>query len=247
MRFALRHLIAAALLAGSGAQPGLAQDPDVPQEPSGGSSVLVASDAINAAKAALRSRNYEDAIRLASTAVRDGRLSAPRLALALRLRGAAYLNTNRPERAQADFNAALRIEPRDVVGLLGRGAALLVLARAADARADFDRALTLRRVPVLYYWRGLARVQLRDFRGALDDFDDALALQPRYAPAYYGRGLAYHALGQGVRARDDYERALAIDPTFAAARGALDALRARRPAPLAPALSAPARNGVVQF
>jgi tetratricopeptide (TPR) repeat protein len=244
-----RLFMATALLAcACGATLARAQDPDLPQPAPRESDAPLAGDALHGAEAAVRGRRFEEAVRIATAAIRSGRLTPPRLARAQSLRGAAFLGLKRYRQAHADFEAALAAEPRNPVGLIGRGVALLGLGRPADAFADFDRALKWRRVPAFYFWRGLARLQLRDFGAAVGDFDAALALRPRYALAYFGRGLAHHAAGQSVSARDDYERALAIAPTLSEARQALAALRAGRPAPaVPPAPEGAGREGVIQF
>lgn len=227
--------------------PALAWDPDGPQSSSPEPGTRTGGDRLHEAEAALRNRNFEATIRAATAAMRTGRLPERRLALAYRIRAIAYLNLRQAEPARADFEASLAIEPGDLYTLFGRGMALNGLDRAAEALADFERVLARRRDPAIFYARGMAYLKLRNLRAAAADFDEALALQPRYAPAYYGRGLVHHVQGQTIRARDDYERALSIDPGFANAREALKALQARRAPPVSPASPAPGRNGVIQF
>jgi len=229
------------------AAPAGAWNPDGPQSSAPDAGARFGSDALGDAQAAMRVRNYEAAVRAATAALRNGRLSAARQALAYRVRGTAYLNLRQSEPARADFEASLAIEPGDVYGMFGRGVALSALDRPAEALADFERVLGRMRDPSIFYARGMAHLKLRNMRAASADFEAALDLNPRYAPAYYGRGLIHHVAGQTIRARDDYERALSIDPGLATAREALKALHARRAAPAAPAPPAPGRNGVVQF
>jgi tetratricopeptide (TPR) repeat protein len=224
-----------------------AWNPDGPQPSAPDAGARPGGDTLREAEAALRVRNFEATIRIVTAALRAGRLPAARIALAYRIRGTAHLNLRQPEPARADFEASLALEPGDVHALFGRGVALSALDRPAEALADFERVLSRRRDPAIFYARGMAHLKIRDMAAASADFDQALALQPRYAPAYYGRGLVHHALGRTIDARDDYERALAIDPGFANARKALDALRSRRAAPAQPAQPVPGRNGVVQF
>ena len=47
---------------------------------------------------------------------------------------------------------------------------------------------------------------------AIQDYDRAIALNPRYANAFNGRGVAYEAKGDNERALQDYSEAIRIDP-----------------------------------
>ena len=58
-----------------------------------------------------------------------------------------------------------------------------------------------------YYNRGLAKVALGDYNGAIADFDRALALDPDHAEAYKSRGVAYDSLGDKEMARRDFLKA----------------------------------------
>jgi len=52
---------------------------------------------------------------------------------------------------------------------------------------------------------------------AVDEFKEALAADPRYAPAHNQLGLAYMTLGDNRLAQESFERALKIDPNDSAA------------------------------
>lgn len=64
-----------------------------------------------------------------------------------------------------------------------------------------------------------------NYRGALADYNQAIAINPNYAPAYYNRGnLKYQNLKDYQGALKDYDRAIAINPVYASAyvnRGSL--------------------------
>lgn len=243
-RAAMPFLILACL---AWARPVQAWDPDGPQSSMPDSGTRPGGDRLHEAEAALRNRNFEATIRAATAAMRTGRLPERRMALAYRVRGTAFLSLRRSEPARADFEASLAIEPGDLYALFGRGVALNGLDRAAEALVDFERVLARRRDPSIFYARGMAHLKLRNLKAAAADFDEALALHPRYAPALYGRGLVHHVQGQTIRARDDYERALSIDPGLVNARVALKALQARRAPPVSPAAPVPGRGGVILF
>jgi tetratricopeptide (TPR) repeat protein len=65
---------------------------------------------------------------------------------------------------------------------------------------------------VAYYNRGLAHHRLGDPARAIEDYDQALRLDPSYAPAHNNRGNAYGNLGDPARAIEDYDQALRLDP-----------------------------------
>ncbi len=69
-----------------------------------------------------------------------------------------------------------------------------------------------------YYNRGAAYFNLGNATRAIEDFDQALRLDPGYADAYIGRGTAYGNLGEHARAIEDYDQALRFDPGYAKAR-----------------------------
>jgi len=47
---------------------------------------------------------------------------------------------------------------------------------------------------------------------AIQDYDQAIRLNPNYAEAYYNRGTILHALGQQVRAAADFAKARQLNP-----------------------------------
>jgi tetratricopeptide (TPR) repeat protein len=63
----------------------------------------------------------------------------------------------------------------------------------------------------IYNNRGYAYNMLADYLLAIQDFNQALALQPNMAYAYNNRGLALLRLGMGTEGRADIERSLRID------------------------------------
>lgn len=71
--------------------------------------------------------------------------------------------------------------------------------------------------PDTYYNRGLFLQGEGNLNGALEQFNQALALSPNDPDFYFSRGLTYTDLGDHQRAIQDFSKALAIDPTFAAA------------------------------
>ena len=118
-------------------------------------------------------------------------------------RAIAYLSKGDYDRALADLNEAIQLQPGRVVAYFNRATVYL-------AKQDVDRALadlnqTIKRQPdfaLAYLQRGGVYSAKGDADHALADLNQAIALQPRAAVFYSGRG-AFHA------DRDDHDRAIA--------------------------------------
>ena len=64
----------------------------------------------------------------------------------------------------------------------------------------------------LYHARGLSRIKVEDWVGAIEDFDEALAIDPSYADAFWGRAIARSHIGDVLGAIADYTQTLKIKP-----------------------------------
>jgi serine/threonine-protein kinase len=63
-----------------------------------------------------------------------------------------------------------------------------------------------------YQNRGLVRRRIGDTRGAIEDFNIAIRLDPLDADPYYNRGLARYELGDRMGAIADYTEAIQRNP-----------------------------------
>jgi tetratricopeptide (TPR) repeat protein len=64
----------------------------------------------------------------------------------------------------------------------------------ADALRNFSLEIeknTANPNPIAFYNRGFAKYHLKDFRGAILDFDKAIELKPTYFEAFIARGQSY--------------------------------------------------------
>ena len=82
--------------------------------------------------------------------------------------------------ARADFDAALRIEPRLGEALTNRGAALIGQGHDAEGIADIDKGLALNptQPEKAYYNRAVAEERLGDLKSAYGDYRKAQELKP---------------------------------------------------------------------
>jgi lipoprotein NlpI len=139
----------------------------------------------------------------------------PKLFSALNGRGKVYQSKGDYDRAIADFSAAIRLNPKLAPTFNGRwrdegsytrakSAAPLV---APDSSAKYAEAL---------HNRGISYTIKGDFEHAVDDFEEAINLDPKLARAigYRSRGHAYFELGNFAGAAEDMQRVneVAEDP-----------------------------------
>ncbi|MBD2194301.1 MULTISPECIES: tetratricopeptide repeat protein [Calothrix] len=87
-----------------------------------------------------------------------------------------------------------------------------------------------------YLKRGIDKFQAKNFSGAIEDFNEALKLEPKNTSAYVGRGAARFLLEQFPSAKTDFDTALEISPNIAYAhyfRGLTNYALKNKPAAIA--------------
>jgi tetratricopeptide (TPR) repeat protein len=88
-----------------------------------------------------------------------------------------------------------------------------------EAIRCFDQKLSLAPEPEAYIERGIARRKSGQFGPAIEDYDQAIRLNPGSAIAYFDRGNVYKDMGQDQDAIRDYTEAIRIDPSRVEAYG----------------------------
>ena len=68
-----------------------------------------------------------------------------------------------------------------------------------------------------YFNRGRAWSDRGEYARAMQDFDEAIKLDPNYPDALNSRALAWRGLGQDARAMADFDLAIKLDPEYAIA------------------------------
>ena len=92
-------------------------------------------------------------------------------------RGIAYYELGDNQRAIADFNEALRINPNDALAYYDRGIVRVRLGEFQGAIADYSEALRINpNSAAAYQNRGVARRESGDKPGAIQDFQKAADL-----------------------------------------------------------------------
>ena len=97
--------------------------------------------------------------------------------------GALYLQAKNNAAAQAEFSAAIALNPNEVNSYLGRGIVEQQAENHEAAIADFMQASKLQPAPAVYYWLGQAYEGKADFRQAQDAYMTALRMAPGMSEA----------------------------------------------------------------
>ena len=114
--------------------------------------------------------------------------------------------------ALSSFDAALALQPDNSAGQCLRAEALFRLGRFAEVTEAFDQYLKKGKpLESVYKGRGLARAELGQFPGAIEDFTKALELHPTSAVQAY-RGWTHLVVDAPKLALRDFELAIELDP-----------------------------------
>jgi len=172
--------------------------------------------------------NPDLAIHHCTRAIDSGELSGKALADVFWGRGVSWSEKKEYDRAIADYNEAIRLNPQDAGFFNSRGDAWLDKKDYDRAIADFSEAIRLipqcktfclnllrRETPLN------SRCWARAIRGALQealaDCNESLRHLPGNADALDSRGLVHLKLRNYVAAIADYDAALKLDPEQASA------------------------------
>ena len=121
-----------------------------------------------------------------------------------------------PEHALADFNEALRLDPKNAWGFAARGNLYKSKGDFDPALTDLDEAIQLDAGYALaFFSRGELYKGKGDVTRAMSDMNDTLRLDPNYAVAYFVRGQLSYLLGNAPAAVEDFGKAIKLDPNEA--------------------------------
>ena len=132
------------------------------------------------------------------------------------MRGAELSRSGQHDLALADYDQAIRIEPKAASIYTGRANVYSAKGDSDRAIADFGQAIRLDpRFTLAYFDRGNAHATKGTMDAAIADYSQAIRLDPKLTAAYINRGSVRAAEGELGSALDDYDRALRIDPKLA--------------------------------
>jgi tetratricopeptide (TPR) repeat protein len=160
-------------------------------------------------------RNADAKIAACTRVIDDQATATSVRTMAYHDRGVAYANKGLQELAIADFDEAIKIDPKDAAALDGRGKANL--ARGQYDRAIVDFSELLRIAPVndrAFNERGMAQLNRGELALALNDFEHAIAINPSNATARHNHAVVLGKQGKPDLAIAEYSEALRIAPDY---------------------------------
>jgi tetratricopeptide (TPR) repeat protein len=156
--------------------------------------------------------------------IASGRYAGRDLAEIMLDRGKAYFDTHDYLRAIADYDEAIRLDPRASAGFSRRGNAYYAKGDLPHALADFNQAIALDMNNAdAILSRGTLRLEAGDPDRAIVDFNAALLFKPTsavyaaYAIGFRNRGMAFAQKGDQDHAIADFNEAIRLNSEDAAA------------------------------
>lgn len=124
--------------------------------------------------------------------------------------------------AIADFDRGLALEPNNFMLLTNRGVTQVHFGNHTEASFDFDKAIEQSpELLTIHMMRGIARLNQRDYQGAIDDLTTShpeLQAPELAAQIYSQRANAYLHLQDYGRAIADFDKAVQLNPRDVDAR-----------------------------
>ena len=157
-------------------------------------------------------RDHDAAIAGCTRIVEDSKRKPGARAAAYYNRGNAHGAKGDQSAAIADYDEAIRLEPRNAPALNNRGSAHSDAGESDAAIADFSAAIKLnRRFASAYFNRANAYAAKGEADRAIADYAAAIRFNPRNVNAYIARGALYLAGGATPKARADMQRAAQLE------------------------------------
>ena len=128
------------------------------------------------------------------------------------IRGNRYYQRGEYTEAMVAYSKAVELAPDVALTYLLRGNVYAASGRHREAIEDYDKAVA--RINQLhhstqdavYFNRGNSKAELADYEGALQDYSEAISLNPSHPQYYYNRGNTYADLYRFNEALLDYDQ-----------------------------------------
>ena len=116
------------------------------------------------------------------------------------------------ELALESINIALALDKEHISFYFSQGFILYELKRYQETIVAYNEVIAINGDAIAYNNRGIAHDKLGNYQFGIEDYNQAIALAPKYANAYYNRGNTHHELGKYEEAIEDYNQAIALNP-----------------------------------
>jgi tetratricopeptide (TPR) repeat protein len=126
-------------------------------------------------------------------------------------RGNAYKELKESDKALADWNRAIALDPNSFLAYASRGTYYRVSGKLAEAESDLDRSIQIQPNVEAFYQRGSVFQEMGKFEDALKDFNSAIELHPEVPFLYHARATAKKALGDDEGSSEDHKTALHLE------------------------------------
>lgn len=156
--------------------------------------------------------HFADRIANCTIVIESGRAKPALRARALVGRGFGHVLQKDLDGALADFNAAIRDDPKLATAYYYRGA-IQVSRDPKRALADLNKAISLNPKDADYFReRSSIHVKRKDPKRAIADLTIAISLSKNPKREYFLRAAAYEDIGQRGKAIADFQAVLLLDP-----------------------------------
>jgi tetratricopeptide (TPR) repeat protein len=136
----------------------------------------------------------------------------------LRLKGNTLVKAKRFLEAFDTYSTAIKFNPKDAVAYNQRGLLLMTMQEEEQSINDFSDALKFEKTDSirlsLYLNRGAAKINIRNFQGAYDDFRSALALDSLSIGVLNNLASVCDEIGKGDQTLGYLYKILKLDSTF---------------------------------
>jgi len=115
--------------------------------------------------------------------------------------------------AYEDFSKSISFSQKNSLAFLYRAEVQIKLNNYSDSKNDFESAFRLEKNKDIFYKRGLIRLNLRKYKQAIDDFNDAISFFPKYEDAFLLRGLTKLMLRNFNGSISDFTKLIEFNPS----------------------------------
>jgi protein O-mannosyl-transferase len=155
-------------------------------------------------------RIWQDSITLWSYVIDK---SPVKVSLAYSQRGIVLAKQDQMNRAIADLNTAVSLNPYNYDAYMNLGVAYQKLGQIGRAKESVEKAISIKPSShEAYFYRGVLHEEADQLDQALADYTQAITLAPSDFEAYNNRGVLFGKMGRLDKAIADYSEAIRIDP-----------------------------------